>query len=377
MKLKTFLRRCLTGSKVIAANGSRIIDITKYGFEQYQDILVDDRIEKEASPPHPRSELRYQLIADVLKRYTRPFTMLDIGASQGYYSFRAAHDYDCVCVMIEGNNDYYPMIGQQLLEICHANRSLNNLVLLQKPIIPEDLARLSECESFDVVLALNVIHWFGDKWKEVASSILDLGDRVIIETPPEEEFIKDSLNEQRHQIQEFLSAKGAELLAEVPRHTSSLRSPVYLYENPKTSLRRRHWLAPEASGAHLMIRSTDTQRNVAKPSGDHGELRTHEWIPGINLMTYLMYNGGYPSRAVLMAELKRLADLSGQSDWGADNVIVQGSRLALIERHCPGIGTAQSNEQTGSNHGIERHLRIVGVQNPEEIRRYFTGEQSA
>ncbi|MCI5053051.1 MAG: hypothetical protein MRY21_07975 [Simkaniaceae bacterium] len=53
-----------------------------------------------------------------------------------------------------------------------------------------------------------------------------------------------------------------------------------------------------------------------------------EWIPGINLVSYLIYNGHHPSRAIA-AELLPI-DLT-HTDWMPNNVIVQGSRLRLID----------------------------------------------
>ena len=128
------------------------LDITKYGQEQYQDVIINGVVVKKASGNHD-TEARYKIIREVLNNYRRPFCMLDIGASQGYFSFRAAHDYDCVCVMIEGNNAEYPRVGSQLLDLCKANDSLENIILLNKEVVPEDLLKLGECESFSVVLA--------------------------------------------------------------------------------------------------------------------------------------------------------------------------------------------------------------------------------
>jgi len=91
-------------------NKQSFLDITKHGHEQYQDIIINDVVVKKANRNHD-TESRYKIIREVLNQYRRPFCMLDIGASQGYFSFRAAHDYDCVCVMIEGNNAEYPKVG--------------------------------------------------------------------------------------------------------------------------------------------------------------------------------------------------------------------------------------------------------------------------
>ena len=88
-----------------------------------------------------------------------------ISGFQGYYSFRTAYDYDAVCVMAEANNPNYPQSGDQLLDLCKANSKLNNIIFLNQLFSATNLQRLSECEHFDVVLAMNVLHHFHDQWK--------------------------------------------------------------------------------------------------------------------------------------------------------------------------------------------------------------------
>jgi len=159
---KIRLKRILLSLKILspktATGNTRFLDISKFGYEQYQDIFINGKIVKPANNNQFDCETRYTIIKKVLDKYNRPFTMLDIGASQGYYSFRTAYDYNSVCVMIEGNNNEYPLTGDQLLHLCKCNTSLDNIILFQKPIVIADLQHLSECEHFDVILAMNILH---------------------------------------------------------------------------------------------------------------------------------------------------------------------------------------------------------------------------
>ena len=91
------------------------IDITQHGYEQYQDIIINNCLIKPASTKIQGQTInhdcttRYRIIKNILDQYKRPFTMLDIGASQGYYSFKTAYDFPkAVCVMIEGDNASIP-----------------------------------------------------------------------------------------------------------------------------------------------------------------------------------------------------------------------------------------------------------------------------
>ena len=141
--------------------------------------------------------------------------------------------------MIEGNNAAYPKVGSQLLELCQANDFLENIILLNKEVALKDLLMLGECESFSVVLAMNIIHWFGSRWRDITDAILKLGDKIIIETPPEEDCAGREENSLRKSIEEYLLFRKATILGKVPRHTSvSKMANIYLLESEKKSLER-------------------------------------------------------------------------------------------------------------------------------------------
>ena len=350
-------------------NAPRFIDITKYGHEQYQDIIINNKVVKRASDSHPESELRYKIIQKVLNRYQRPFTMLDIGASQGYYSFRTAHDYNCVCVMIEGDNPEYPKVGRQLLDLCRANTSLENVILLNKKIVPEDLKRLAECESFDVVLAFNIIHWFGDCWKEVADAILAMGDNIIIEHPPQEDIVSRDLNALRVAIDEYLVFRGSKVIEEVPRHTSKKTSKIYLLETEKKKLERKQWLTPPENHDYLTIASNYEAKTITKKLSDISSVQINKWVPGINLMTFLMYNGTHPARVQLKQAIKNIADNKTHNDWTANNMILQGNQISLVDWGDPSHGLNGGRRITPKV--LRAHLRLVSLKDPAKIERYF------
>ena len=96
--------------------------------QECQDVIVDNVVVQTGLSDCQRY---YNAIKPILDRYKRPITVLDLGAGQGYFSFRIAHDYDSTCVMVEDNNDSY-RLANQLLELCHLNSNLRNIVLLNK-----------------------------------------------------------------------------------------------------------------------------------------------------------------------------------------------------------------------------------------------------
>ena len=347
-------------------NKQSFLDITKHGHEQYQDIIINDVVVKKANRNHD-TESRYKIIREVLNQYRRPFCMLDIGASQGYFSFRAAHDYDCVCVMIEGNNAEYPKVGAQLLSLCEANDSLENIILLNKEVVPKDLIKLGECESFSVVLALNIIHWFGPRWKEVADAIFNLGDNIIIETPPEEEHANKEQNYLRKEIEEYLIFRKAKIIGKVPRHTSNEMAGIYLLESEKKQLVRKHWLAPETND-HYTITSNYETKTITKWPPHAETLKVYDWKPGINLLTFLMYNGAYPSREKIEEAVRDIQD-PFHNDWTVNNMILQGNRISLIDWDDPAHGSSGGRRSTPKV--LKAHLRLVGLQTPAKVEYYF------
>jgi len=334
------------------------IDITKYGYEQYQDIIINGKVVKKASGNHSDNETRYNIIQTILNKYSRPFDMLDIGASQGYYSLRTANEYDSVCVMIDGNNPEYPLIGKQLLDICKANTSLKNIILLNKKVMPEDLQKLSECE-----------YWFGYRWKEVCDAIFNMGDNIIIETPPQEDFASAEANAIRKSIEEYLIFRNAKILGKVPRHTSNDKmSTIYLIKSNKNRLERKCWLHQKNTDDHHTICSNYATKTITKKPPRVSDLQVNDWKPGINLATFLMYNGAYPSRQVIKNEINRIQD-PAHNDWTVNNMILQGNKLTLIDW----------NDQMHGNNGgrrcspkvLKTHLRLVDLKNPSKIKRYF------
>ncbi|MBT8489910.1 MAG: hypothetical protein KJN62_02560, partial [Deltaproteobacteria bacterium] len=341
-------------------------------YEQYQDIFINGKIVKPANYNHFDCETRYTIIKKVLDKYNRPFTMLDIGASQGYYSFRTAYNYNSVCVMIEGNNNEYPLIGDQLLDLCKCNTSLDNIILFQKPIVIADLQYLSECEHFDVILALNILHWLGSNWKAAADAIIAMGNNIIIETPPQETTVSSNSNNMRRDIENYLLENGAQVIGTVKRHTSNTVSSIYLIHNDKGFIRRRTCLKPIEPATNHIINSTFSKKTMTKKADSPPDtFVTSNWVPGINLITFKMYKGAYPTTDRIKEAIKNLKN-EKTNDWMPNNMIIQGHNIAMIDTDDPnhndgGLGGGR----VFSEKLLRRVLRFVDLRDPKKVERYF------
>lgn len=263
--------------------------------EVFQDILINGVTVKEGIKD---CEIRYPSIKKILDNYKRPFTVLDIGASEGYFSIRIAAEYDCTCVMIEGDN------ALLLPEICRLNKPLSNLIVLEKFITPKDLKELGECEHFDVVLAFNVIHQMKNAWKETIDNLLTLGDNIFIENPPPD--CRTAANKEvLPLIDAYLAQdKKGKVIGQVPRYgRPGLPSPDQKYSN---------------------VYLFEMNKNVLNKN------KKNDWKKGINLWTFKNLNGVYPTKDIICQEIKRLSTFS-HGDFLPWNMVIQGDNLELID----------------------------------------------
>lgn len=201
----------------------------------YQDIIINNEvIFKGVGPDCPS---RYEAIKAALAEYEKPIKVLDIGASNGYFSLRIAKDFEATCVMAD--------LSDRLCNICKFNTEVKNLVYLKRALSLEDLQLLAKKEHFDVVLALNVVHHMSP-WKEILDVIFELGDTVIIETPP----FNDKRAEQEPSIpliEEYLLKKqDGEIIAETPRAAPNNFDTIVVNLNTQEDILSKKELTPDA-----------------------------------------------------------------------------------------------------------------------------------
>ncbi|MBT3455516.1 tetratricopeptide repeat protein [bacterium] len=285
----------------------------------YQDVVINNVTGKNGD----RScEGRYEFIKDIVDGYNRPVTVLDIGAAEGYLSFRLARKFkDSVFVMIEAS--------RHLFDLCVLN-NLSNIVFLNKTISIEELRRLGECEHFDIVLAMSVVHWFGDNWKKAVDAILELGDKILIEVPPVGD-VRATGTKDLKNLNDYLFSKGTIALKEF-RHTApGMLSNTYLIERKKDAIKNVHWGRLKDKTSHK-IYSTENEKYLIRsfPEPEY-EPVVSAWMPGINLMTFKALNGVYPTLKMIENNLCQLKG-SWLRDLKIYNLIVQGHALLPIDQ---------------------------------------------
>lgn len=177
----------------------------KYG--PFQDIIVNNQIIFK-SPNTTYCAQRYTFIKACIEHWcslvdchdTKQLTMLDLGAAQGYFSFKLAHELNIKAVMVEDNQSSYKTENGHeafLMKLCKANQQCATMLLTQT-INLQALHYLDLFEHFTIVLALNIVHYLKD-WKECVDLIINLGDLAFIEVPLDYE------NDVIHAIHNYLA----------------------------------------------------------------------------------------------------------------------------------------------------------------------------
>lgn len=313
-----------------------LFDLKKEGLEQYQDIYVNGKIIEKASYAERFSEQRFAIVDSVLSRYHRPFTVLDIGSAQGYFSFRGAETYpESVFVMLEGSNPAYPLISKQVASICELNSHLENIVWFDMPIVPKKIHALSSCEHFDVILLLNILHWFPEDWKTLLDAALKMSHVTVVELPPWEENLPKTLKDLRFNIHHYLTSLAQEVVVGVPRHNDlSLHTTFYIVEKSSDfQMEKNTLLHPyNKNRKHLVSCDYNSKKLYKEDCKPPFNNLISDWIPGVNLISYLMFNGAFPSRVDLVQQLPIDTE---HKDWMPNNMIVQGNRIFLIDKNDP------------------------------------------
>lgn len=280
--------------------------------EQYQDIWVRGKVKSKGVRD---CESRWETIKEIASRWSRPFTVLDVGANLGYFSLRLAEEFDCTVVAVEG------MYGDWLQSILEENAN-PRVLFLRRNMSVRDLKRLADVEHFDLTLALSVVHHFGGPFDKSVDVLRSMGDVLLLEMANEagacgQGIVKDS------QLPD-----DAEIVGWGPSHVGGPGRPIAVLEQEKSTLRRAYMGTP-LKDVDLEIRSSYESKTVVQ----RGE--TRDWYRGINLRTWLNTNGSYPSRTHIRRLLLDARPDGVHGDLKAHNTILQGDAVQFVDRLDP------------------------------------------
>ena len=297
--------------------------------DTYNDIRING---KTLSLGYRNSEKRYSEIFKFCKKFNRPISVLDLGAAEGYFTFRLAEDFDGVFVAVESNPE------RKLLELCKKNND-HKVLLLNKQMNLKNLKNIKEVQHFDIVLALNIIHHFDEPFQDVLETLVSMSSFCFLEHPNslENESTKNSqrLDTEKLDLEKFKpillnknpSGLGNSLNKKLERN-------LWLLQNTQSKTIDRGWRGASkyteefGPGNQISIKSNFNEINV-----DYG-LRDEKrnWIQGIDLRTFLEYDGVFPTHEKIINLIDNLK-IKNAKDLGPHNLILNGERLFLIDQN--------------------------------------------
>ena len=296
--------------------------------DTYNDIRIKG---KTISTGYRNSEERYEEIFKFCKQFNRPISVLDLGAAEGYFTFRLAEDFSGVFIAVESNPE------RKLLELCVKNNN-RKVLLLDKQMNLKNLKNLKEVQHFDIILALNIIHHFDEPFQDVLDTLVSMSSFCFMEhpNPLENDSTKNSqrLEKEKLELDSFepiLLNKNESGLGN--RFNQKLERNLWLLKNTQSKTIDRGWRGASkydeefGPGNHISIKSNFD--NIDVDYGLRDEKRT--WIQGIDLRTFLENNGVYPTNDEVLDLINNLK-IDNAKDLGPHNLILNGEGLFPIDQ---------------------------------------------
>ena len=321
---------------LILKNSSEYTELQKKEISQNESIKIDTyndvRIQGQTiSLGYRESVERYQEIFEFCKKFNRPISVLDLGAAEGYFTFRLSEDFSGVFVAVEGDSK------RNLLDSCKKNNN-QNILLLEKQMNLKHLQNLKEVQHFDIVLALNVVHHFDEPFQDVLELLVSMSSFCFFEHPNslENTATKNSsrLKSEKLQLEKFLPQllnKSKSGLGDAVN--KKLERNMWLLKNTQSKTIDRAWRGTEkydeefGPDSHIDIKSNFDE--ILIDYGSRNEKRN--WIQGIDLRTFLENNGVYPTNDQVFDMIDSM-NADNARDLGPHNLILNGHELFPIDQ---------------------------------------------
>jgi len=306
----------------------KIPELETCSIDTYNDVRIKG---KTILSGYRNSEKRYDEIFKFCKKFNRPISVLDLGAAEGYFTFRLSEDFSGVFIAVESNPE------RKLLELCIKNND-RKVLLLDKQMNLKNLKNLKEVQHFDIVLALNIIHHFDEPFQDVLDTLVSMCSFCFMEHPNSLEN-ESTKNSQRLKTEKLnLDSFDPILLNKTQSglgnsFNQKLERNLWLLKNTQLKTIDRGWRGASkynesfGPGNHISIKS-----NFDKIDIDYGlrdENRT--WIQGIDLRTFLENNGVYPTNDEIINLIDDL-EIKNARDLGPHNLILNGEHLFVIDQ---------------------------------------------
>jgi hypothetical protein len=266
-------------------------------------------------------------IDDLLQKFARPITALEIGFQDSNYIVQAAKN-------SKFTSTYIALLLDDATQYCQkiTNHNLVNVAVLNpKKITTKQFSVLSHCEHFDVVIVTDIFQCPKIRFFDCLDSILSLGEHIFFEVDADN---TDLIN--------VLQKKDCTIIAS---HEKKFLLYRYYKKNMLTLHRWDERDIPYDNGKQYYIHSTFIEKFLIKIKSK----KTSLWQPGINLKTFIMLYGTYPTDQTISKEIASMRySAPKHSDLCVGNMVIQGSKVIPID-----IDTS------GNEKEVENYIKIA------------------
>lgn len=258
----------------------------------------------------------YDHIESLVKKYTIDVTILEIANSEDeLYSLNLAKKSNCICIILLMNYGASSVIQKIKSENLH-----NVIVLEPRDLDGQMINALSKCEHIDVSIIHDYFDCFQNQWRPTTDSFLNLGNHVFFEISYDNASnVSKGVN--------FLSYKHPNLKMIENRFKKLL----FYYETEKKFLeiaRFTQFNKPKSYGLNYEIKSDFNEKLLMKKNPE----AITTWIAGINLMTFVMMRGVYPTDDIIRNEIINIEKLFPyHNDLIIGNMVIQGHTIIPID----------------------------------------------
>lgn len=248
-------------------------------------------------------EGRYAALKSTFDIFHRPFSLIDLGAGEGYFAERVVAEYQqTAAVLVEGESLYS---GQ--------------LPWIKRHLSAYEINEYAKGEHFDVVLCLSMLHHVKD-WRGFLQGVFALGEHIIIEYPTPADkrcFERPGVSEQY----EFLSAMRYD--RDLGKFTSfhgfrDGRQMVYFY-NPKLCVSNDAFYYEREIRRPVRAKTTRISASLEyKKVGLGGD-----FVYGTNLFSYINLGGQFRDEIIAELPFRQHGDLK---PW---NYVLQSNLHAI------------------------------------------------
>ena len=293
----------------------------------YQQIYIKGSTGQD--PYQRECEERYEIIRPLLDRFTRRFSVIDLGANLGYFTIRLQDELDCFTVGVDRMRGPIKTILQQ--------NQPRNMVWLGQHLSPVELSRLADCEQFDVGLALNVFHHYETGSLKALMAYKRLCRFIILEICPPDGDGKAKYPHTHKAIYEAVTSDpNAELITETASHITG-GSPRYIYlidNGPVGFLSQQSIDAPERCPHRAQCKvwlpvDGNPTIEIAKREVRINKVYDGPFIPGINVWNMILLNYTWPGKGWLQRELEVILEAVPHDDPAPWNYIFNGKLHAI------------------------------------------------